>query len=54
VSLLEQQLSSDLGMFARAGKAGGEVEAYEFTDIDRTISAGLSMKGKRWAVPRTQ
>jgi high affinity Mn2+ porin len=30
------------------GKAGGEVEAYEFTDIDRTISAGLSLKGSRW------
>jgi high affinity Mn2+ porin len=45
---LEQQLSTDLGMFARAGKAGGEVETYEFTDIDRTISAGLSLKGKRW------
>src|ERR1700687_3752757 len=45
---LQQQLSSDLGMFARAGKAGGNIEAYEFTDIDRTISAGLSLQGKRW------
>ena len=46
---LEQQLSSDLGMFARAGKAAGNVETYEFSDIDRTISAGLSLRGKRWA-----
>jgi high affinity Mn2+ porin len=45
---LEQQLSPDLGMFARAGKARGNVEAYEFTDVDRTISAGLSLKGKPW------
>jgi high affinity Mn2+ porin len=45
---LEQQLSSDLGMFARTGKASGNVEAYEFTDVDRTISAGLSLKGKPW------
>jgi high affinity Mn2+ porin len=45
---LEQQLSSDLGMFARAGKARGNVETYEFTDVDRTISAGLSLKGKSW------
>jgi high affinity Mn2+ porin len=44
---LEQQLTSDLGMFARAGKASGNVEAYEFTDVDRTISAGLSL-GKPW------
>jgi high affinity Mn2+ porin len=45
---LEQQLSADVGMFARAGKAGGNVEAYEFTDIDRTLTAGLSIKGSRW------
>jgi high affinity Mn2+ porin len=45
---LEQQLSSDLGMFARAGKDSGNVEAYEFTDVDRTISAGLSLTGKSW------
>jgi high affinity Mn2+ porin len=45
---LEQQLLSDLGMFARVGKAAGNVETYEFSDIDRTVSAGLSMQGKRW------
>jgi high affinity Mn2+ porin len=48
---LEQQLSTNLGMFARAGKASGNVESYEFTDIDRTISAGLSLKGGRWSRP---
>src|SRR5262249_42889345 len=36
---LEQQLASGLGLFARVGKAAGNVEAYEFTDIDRTVSA---------------
>jgi high affinity Mn2+ porin len=45
---LEQQLATDLGLFARLGKAGGNVEAYEFTDIDRTVSAGLSLQGIRW------
>jgi high affinity Mn2+ porin len=45
---LEQQLAADLGLFARFGKAGGNVEAYEFTDIDRTVSAGLSLQGTRW------
>jgi high affinity Mn2+ porin len=44
----EQQLTDDLGVFARLGKAGGNVEPYEFTDIDRTISAGLSLQGARW------
>lgn len=45
---LEQELTQDLGMFARVGKASGNVEAYDFTDIDRTVSAGLSLKGPRW------
>ncbi len=45
---LEQALSSDLGVFARAGVAGGQIEPYEFSDIDRTVSAGLSLQGGRW------
>jgi high affinity Mn2+ porin len=46
---LEQELSAGLGMFARAGKAAGNVEPYEFTDIDRTVAVGLSLKGTHWA-----
>ncbi len=45
---LEQQLADDLGFFARLGKAAGNVEAYEFTDIDRSVEAGLSLKGTLW------
>jgi high affinity Mn2+ porin len=45
---LEQSLSSDLGVFARLGKAAGNVEAYEFTDIDRSVEVGVSIKGLRW------
>jgi high affinity Mn2+ porin len=48
---LEQQLAPDLGLFARAGKAAGNVETYEFTDIDRTLSAGLSLQGAHWTRP---
>jgi high affinity Mn2+ porin len=44
----EQQLSPDLGLFARIGKAAGNVETYEFSDIDRAVSAGLSIKGSAW------
>src|SRR3984957_11550051 len=44
----EQQLTTELGAFARFGKAGGNVETYEFTDIDRTVSAGLSLAGNGW------
>jgi high affinity Mn2+ porin len=45
---LEQQLAPDLGLFARLGHAGGDVEVYEFTDMDRSLSVGLSMQGTRW------
>jgi high affinity Mn2+ porin len=45
---LEQQLYADLGLFARVGKAAGNVEPYEFTDIDRSVAAGLSLKGSAW------
>jgi high affinity Mn2+ porin len=48
---LEQQLSTDLGLFARTGKAAGNVETYEFSDIDRTVAVGLSLQGKRWSRP---
>jgi len=45
---LEQTISENLGLFARLGKAAGNVETYEFTDDDRTVSAGLSLKGTAW------
>jgi high affinity Mn2+ porin len=48
---LEQQLAGDLGAFARIGKASGNTEVYEFTDIDRTVSAGLSLQGGHWRRP---
>jgi high affinity Mn2+ porin len=48
---LEQQVVPDVGLFARAGWANGDIEPYEFTDVDRTVSAGLSLQGKRWGRP---
>jgi high affinity Mn2+ porin len=48
---LEQEVSSDLGAFLRIGKAAGNVETYEFTDIDRSQAAGLSLRGTRWHRP---
>jgi high affinity Mn2+ porin len=49
---MEQEIAPELGAFLRVGKAAGNVEAYEFTDVDRTLAAGLSLKGSRWARPR--
>lgn len=45
---LEQELTSDLGTFARASVNDGSKEAYEFTDINRSLSIGLVLKGNRW------
>jgi high affinity Mn2+ porin len=48
---LEQQITEELGVFARAGIANGNIEPYEFTDVDRTVAAGLSLTGKQWGRP---
>ncbi len=48
---LEQQVSPNWGVFARAGWADGNVEPWDFTDIDRTVSAGVSINGKQWGRP---
>jgi high affinity Mn2+ porin len=45
---LEQQITPEIGAFARAGWADGNKEPYEFTDIDRTVAGGLSISGKLW------
>jgi hypothetical protein len=48
---LEQQLADDIGMFERAGWSQGQYEAFEFTDINKTVSFGLSLTGQRWGRP---
>jgi high affinity Mn2+ porin len=48
---LEQQITPDIGAFARAGWADGKFETYEFTDVDRTLAAGISIGGRRWHRP---
>jgi high affinity Mn2+ porin len=48
---LEQQLAEGLGLFARAGWSQGQFEAFDFTDMNKTISLGLSVNGARWGRP---
>jgi high affinity Mn2+ porin len=48
---LEQEVTSNIGAFIRAGWADGTKEPFEFTDIDRTAAAGLSIGGKQWGRP---
>lgn len=48
---VEQELSDTLGFFARASANNGRFEAYDFTDINRSVSAGLSLQGAAWGRP---
>ncbi|KJC42855.1 cell envelope biogenesis protein OmpA [Bradyrhizobium sp. LTSP849] len=48
---LEQQIVNDVGLFARASWNDGQNQILNFTDIDRSVSGGLSIKGSRWGRP---
>ena len=45
---LEQSVSSAAGVFARASWNDGEAETFAFTEIDRSVSAGVLIKGAPW------
>jgi len=47
----EQSILEDLGFFARVGWSDGRNETWMFTEIDHTLSMGLSMTGQRWKRP---
>jgi high affinity Mn2+ porin len=47
----EQQIAKDVGLFARASWNDGQNEILSFTDIDRSLSGGLSIKGSYWGRP---
>jgi high affinity Mn2+ porin len=44
----EQELLTEVGAFARISANEGQNETYEFSDINRSVSAGLAIKGSRW------
>lgn len=45
---IEHSLTADLGAFVRASFNDGTKEAYEFTEINRSVTGGLSLKGTPW------
>jgi high affinity Mn2+ porin len=49
---LEQELTDDLGLFARASWNPGQAQEFMFTEIDRHASLGLSLTGTRWGRPQ--
>ena len=48
---LEQSVTDSVGVFARAGWVDGRYEAFEFTDVDRSVSGGVSIEGTHWHRP---
>lgn len=48
---LEQRITDDIGAFLRISRNDGESETFAFTEIERSISGGLSIAGKRWSRP---
>ncbi len=48
---IEQPITDQLGAFLRASLNDGRTEAYDFTDINRSLSTGLSLAGKSWNRP---
>jgi high affinity Mn2+ porin len=48
---LEQEVLPDMGAFARASLNDGHKETFDFTDINRSMAAGVSVTGNRWGRP---
>jgi len=45
---MEQAVAKDAGFFARYGWNDGKTETWAFTEIDRSLSGGFSLQGRRW------
>jgi len=44
----DQELTQDLGAFARLSWDDGRTESFSFTEVDRSFATGLSLSGSRW------
>ncbi len=47
----EQAFTTNAGIFLRAGWNDGNNETWAFTEIDRTLSCGISSSGSQWKRP---
>lgn len=48
---VDQEVTQDLGIFSRLGWNDGHSESWAFTEVDRSFSVGMSLKGNRWHRP---
>lgn len=49
---VQQEVADNLGAYVRAGWNDGRTETYMFTEIDRSIAAGVLANGKTWGRAR--
>jgi high affinity Mn2+ porin len=49
---IEQSVTNDLGFFIRASLSNGRYETAAFTEIDRSLAAGLALEGAFWGRPK--
>jgi hypothetical protein len=49
---LDQELTRDAGLFGRYSWNDGRTETYAFAEIDRSLTVGLAIRGRRWFRPR--
>jgi len=47
----EQEITGNIGLFSRLGWSDGHTEVWAYSDVDRTASLGLSIKGGSWHRP---
>lgn len=47
----EQSITNELGVFLRAGWDDGNNETWAFTEVDRSMSVGISSDGYKWKRP---
>ncbi len=47
----EQEITKEIGVFARLGWNDGKTESFAFTAIDRLATGGVSVTGQRWHRP---
>ena len=45
---LEQNITQNIGLFARTSRNDGGEETYAFTEIERSLSGGIVVKGNSW------
>jgi carbohydrate-selective porin OprB len=48
---MDQALRDDIGVFFKGMWADGQTETLAFTEIDRSLALGTSIKGSRWQRP---